>query len=446
MVAMGVSGLQTATAQDLTTSDPAKPWSVSATLRGFYDSNRDTIPDDAVLPDGYEMDSFGFEVSPALRLNWVKEQTAITAGYTYSYKWYDQESYWDDDNDSQSHQFNIGINHDFSPRYRIYAADNFFLGQEPDQLRGTGNSFDSVQYVPGNNIRNDGRVIFGADLTRIFGIELGYSNGFTDYEDDENFDSGVPVYDENGFPIAGLTQPISSLSALLDRIDQMFNLDGRWTLSPSTVGILGYGFSQTDYLRDEVLGYTTGEAGAGEPITSDDRNNRSHYFYVGADHAFTSDLSGNMRVGARYNDYYNDPNSDSEFSPYVRLSGKYNYLADGSVELGVSYDRTATDVFGVQGGDFVRDQEAFVVYGVIRQRIVPKLFGSLNAQFQNSNFNGGSYDGDTEQFYILGVNLEYRFDRHFSAHIGYNFDYLASDIPGREYDRNRVYLGVTATY
>ena len=49
-------------------------------------------------------------------------------------------------------------------------------------------------------------------------------------------------------------------------------------------------------------------------------------------------------------------------------------------------------------------------------------------QFQNSTFNGGTFDDETEQFYLVGLNLEYRFNRHFSAHVGYNYDRLESDI------------------
>ena len=57
-----------------------------------------------------------------------------------------------------------------------------------------------------------------------------------------------------------------------------------------------------------------------------------------------------------------------------------------------------------------------------------------------------SFDGDADLFYVVGVNLEYRFNRNFLANIGYNWDKLDSDIPDRTFDRNRVYIGVTASY
>ena len=73
------------------------------------------------------------------------------------------------------------------------------------------------------------------------------------------------------------------------------------------------------------------------------------------------------------------------------------------------------------------------------------------AQFQNSDYNGGEFDNQSEQYYLLGLDLEYRFTQNFSAHAGYNYDRLESGlktafVPDRSFDRNRVYIGVTASY
>jgi predicted porin len=77
---------------------------------------------------------------------------------------------------------------------------------------------------------------------------------------------------------------------------------------------------------------------------------------------------------------------------------------------------------------------------------MPKLYGSILAQFQNSTYYGGGYDGDTDKYYLVGLNLQYRFTPNFSAEVGYNYDDLHSDLPGRTYDRNRIYVGVTGSY
>ena len=48
LVALGASALQTASAQALVGPDASKPWSVSATIRGFYDDNPGTVANDAL--------------------------------------------------------------------------------------------------------------------------------------------------------------------------------------------------------------------------------------------------------------------------------------------------------------------------------------------------------------------------------------------------------------
>ena len=75
-------------APDAGSPQATKPWSLSATLRGFYDDNYSTSP------KAIERDSFGFEVSPAASLNLIRDQTAIGLNYVYSLRWYeDRESH-----------------------------------------------------------------------------------------------------------------------------------------------------------------------------------------------------------------------------------------------------------------------------------------------------------------------------------------------------------------
>src|SRR5205823_442322 len=185
LLAVGVSGVQAASAGVLT-AEPAKPWSISATLRGFYDDNITTTPDDSA-----RVKSLGFEVSPSFSLNWNLEQTTLSFGYIYSFRYYEkrpplintttliplhQEKY------DQTHSFNALLNHTFSPRFALNVQDSFVIGQEPDFLRA-GNTFSTYQRVPGDNIRNYGQIKFNAQLTRVFGLEVGYENSFFHYDD-----------------------------------------------------------------------------------------------------------------------------------------------------------------------------------------------------------------------------------------------------------------------
>ena len=179
---------------------------------------------------------------------------------------------------------------------------------------------------------------------------------------------------------------------------------------------------------------------------SDVRNSRSHYGYVGTEHNFRADFSGSLRAGARYIDFYNDPASESGVSPYVQASLRYIYTTESFARVGFGYDRNPTSQFSAQGNSITLDAQSLVAFASISHRIVPNLYGSVTGQFQNSTFNGGSLDNETENYYVVDLNLEYRFNPHLSAEVGYNYDQVDSDVSGGGFTRNRVYLGVTASY
>jgi hypothetical protein len=71
---------------------------------------------------------------------------------------------------------------------------------------------------------------------------------------------------------------------------------------------------------------------------------------------------------------------------------------------------------------------------------------SAVGHFQYSVYHDGQYNNQTAEFYNLGLDLSYAFNRNLSADLGYNFDWYTTIVPGQDYTRNRVYLGVTATY
>ena len=416
LVALGASVLQMASAQ-AQSADNSKPWSVSATLRGFYDDNFSTLPNSFNDPN-FDKETFGFEISPSAAVGWNLENTKISLSYTYAYRYYDEKPYLSTENADQSHTFTALVDHAFTERLRLSVRDSFVVGQEPDLLRA-GNTYSTFQRVTGDNIRNYGNLLLNADVTRQFGIEAGYENSYYNYSDDGP----------------------GSYSATLDRIEQAPHIDARYKFTPQTTGVAGYQFGMTDYTADELLSDAPGET-----LTSDYRNSRAHYLYLGADHNFTPEMVGLLRAGARFTDYYNDDNADSQTTPYVRASLRYLYAPESFVEGGFTYDLTSTDIVALNGSDVTTGADTASLFGSVTHRITPKIFANLLGQIQHSTYNNGSFDGDADLFYVLGVNLEYRFNRNFLANIGYNYDKLDSDIPDRTFDRNRVYIGVTASY
>ena len=78
--------------------------------------------------------------------------------------------------------------------------------------------------------------------------------------------------------------------------------------------------------------------------------------------------------------------------------------------------------------------------------IAQHLTGNGSIRYQSAKFNGSNYDGQKDNFLLLGLGLAYDFNPNLAGNIGYNFDDLSSDIAGRNFDRNKFYVGVTATY
>jgi hypothetical protein len=219
-------------------------------------------------------------------------------------------------------------------------------------------------------------------------------------------------------------------------------------LQPELLAFVGYQFEQVNFTGSEII---CGTSGHPWPIThSDNRDSRSHIVYLGAQYTPLDNLTLAANAGIQYADYYNPAPgtpSTSQISPYAKLSGTYTYLPGSYVQLGFTQSRNATDIVApTASGKITEDQESSVIYGSLNHQITARLAASLTGQIQYSTFNGGTFDGTSETWYSMGLNLAYTINPHLSTEIGYNFDDLTSQVPGQKYDRNRVYLGVTGTY
>ncbi len=421
----------------------SKIWTVSASARGFYDSNYATLPNHR--RDG----SFGYSVNPSFGINVPLDQTSLSLSYTYGYKYFEGRA---KNHVDQSHQIQANMLHNFTENTRLSVSESFVVAQEPNII----DEGQPTQYfrTVGDNLRNTGKISVTHDFSEQVGVELGYSNTFYDYEEENgaplgvNDSAGNPIYQSFG------------RSAILDRMQHLITTDLRWYLAPDAIGIVGYQYGMVDFTADQVIGYRLNNAGtAYDPLYSNTRDRDSHYAYVGFDKFFNNQLSISPRAGFQYVNY--DNYNDEQFNPYVDARLAYNY-AEGSVaSAGVRHQRITTDLDGL-------DQEATTLYGNLSHRISSMLTASLFGQFQYSSLDtslgtvfGDNNPGGTavrraytnnEQLYSTGVNLTYRLNQYFSAETGYSFDYLDSGVidsagrDARSFKRHQVYIGVRATY
>lgn len=418
----GTTSLQAAYAPDLNSMETAKLWSVSGTLRGFYDDNYNTAPSGPA-----KRNSFGFEVSPSVSLNVPLQQTELGLKYTYGLYYYQDREQINGRPIDQTHQLDLWVDHAFTERWSTKVQDTLAVGQEPQLING-----GTLVRAEGNNVHNTGAISLDTQWTRLLGTELSYQNNFYDYQNSGGDGSN---------PAIG-----ASLAGLLNRLEHNISLNVNWRLQPTLLAFVGYSYGQVNFTGNEII------SGFPGPIThSDNRDSRSQYGYLGAQYNPLDNLTLAGQAGIQYADYYNPvpgTPSTSQVSPYAKLSGTYTYLPGSYVQLGFTQSRNATSVVApTASGKVTEDEESSVVYGALNHQFSPRLIGSITGQIQYSTFNGGAVDGQSQTWYQAGINLAYIFNPHVSAEIGYNYDDVSSAgafSPG--YERNRVYLGVTGTY
>jgi len=174
----------------------------------------------------------------------------------------------------------------------------------------------------------------------------------------------------------------------------------------------------------------------------------SVFGFIGVDESFTPDLNASIRVGAEYIDYYNF--HTSKLSPYVDANLTWQYTAQSSAQVGVKHVHNTTDVTGYSTP--VLDTDTTAVYASVSHNITDRVTINAMGQAQYSTFNGGdeaavgSIDGESEDFYVAGVNLAYHFNPWFLTEAGYDYSKLNSEVAGRSYTRNQVYVGIRGTY
>src|SRR2546426_9857699 len=260
LAALGAASLHGAYAPGLSPQEKSKAWTISGTLRGFYDDN----PTASIGKD--KQASWGLELSPSLAVNLALDQTLIGFSYTYDMRYYEARPRHEADH---SHRVTLKINHAITERYKLEVSDTFNYAQEAE-LSGivsipTGTLRNELSYA-----HNNGRIAFTAELTPILGVVAEYQNDYWDFEQRGN----------------------GSLSAALDRIEHLGSITARWQAMPNTVGLLTYSYGVINHISNESL------YGPLIFVDPDTRDARSHFVSVGAEQNFTSQLTGRARAGA----------------------------------------------------------------------------------------------------------------------------------------------------
>lgn len=364
------------------------------------------IYDDNVNP-GYGNKDASMAVNPYVGLSFVNitpQSTLDVYGRLGLIYYFDAPGTMDDMN-SQS-RAGVNFTHRFSERLR-YVSNNFISYElEPDYSYGYATSRTTGEYF---FWQSDNSV--GYRWTERLGTYTGLNLTGTNYTESAATDNN-------------------------DRFTWELYNQFRYQLGPQTVLTADYRYGQT----------------AGNGYASDSTN---QYLLAGAEHRFSLNTIGIIRAGAQLRDVEDRGN---ETSPYVEFmlnsqlsqafsvrsfarygmedTGTVQYLQDGIAE----YADRRTLRFGISSK-----------YDISPMLSINGGIDYIPSDFQSGEYVGGPNAGSpapdgNEDIINASIGLSIRFNDIVTAMVSYNYTDSSSNDDRRDYDRNRISVGVSAEF
>ena len=205
-----------------------------------------------------------------------------------------------------------------------------------------------------------------------------------------------------------------------DRYTSRLGLQGRyhWQKATSLVGEYRFVFTEYD---NEVLDYT------------------SHYLLAGADHLFSAHTRGSLRAGAEFRDY---DRFSSDTLPYFEASLIRQIKKDLSIRGVLRYGLEDSEL-----GTFERRESTRAVVAA-RFEIGPRTEAEAGLSYVHGELKDsrvGLSDGD-EDFVGINLGLSHLWGSNKRIQGGYSFGMMDSDFAFRDFDRHRLWFGVSATF
>lgn len=374
-------------------------WVVGASL--IYDDN---VNAGFTAPGVGEEDSFAINPYVGLSFVTITPQTTWDVYARLGTIYYFDAPQGVDDFNSQS-RAGVNLTHRFSERLRFSSQNFVSYEMEPDYSYGYASTRTNGEYF---FWQSDNSI--GYRWTERVATYTGLRLSGTDY------DSSVPNNDRFTW--------------------ELYN-QFRYQFSPQTVLTLDYRYGQT----------------SGNGLASDSTN---QFLLLGAEHRFSPNTIGIVRAGAQFRDV---DDGDDTTSPY--LEAAFNWQATEALRLR-SYAR-----YGIEDYDTVQsfptgavefDDRRTLRFGVSGEYVfnpMVSMFGGLD--YIPTRYQGGrvvqvtgaplppTSDAD-EDIINAYIGVSYRFNNFLTASASYNFTDSSSDFDNRDYDRNRISIGVSAEF
>ncbi|MEX1114384.1 MAG: outer membrane beta-barrel protein [Akkermansiaceae bacterium] len=366
--------------------------------------------DDNVSP-GFGPEEDSMAINPYVGLSFVSitPQTTwdVYARLGLIYYFDEPTAAGSDDTNSQS-RAGVNFTHRFSERLRLSSRNFISYELEPDYSYGYASSRQLGEYF---FWQTDNSV--GYRWTDRFGTYTGLRLTGTQYAD----------IDDN------------------DRFTWELYNQIRYQLSPQTILTGDYRYAET--------------SGDGNATDSND-----HYILAGVEHRFSANTIGIARAGVQLHQV-DAQGGDDTSSPYLELAlnSQVNeqFRVRAFTRYGIETYDTVQNIFGTGLVEF--DDRRTLRFGLSADYVIfPKLtaFGGIDyiptayqdgraADPVNSPIVGTIADQD-EDILNLYIGVSMKINDFLTGTASYNFTDSSSDLAGREYDRNRISVGVSAEF
>lgn len=304
-----------------------------------------------------------------------------------------------DDMNSQS-RVGVNLTHRFSERLRFSSRNFISYELEPDYSYGYASSRQSGEYF---FWQSDNSI--GYRWTERVATYTGLRLTGTTYSDVENN----------------------------DRFTWELYHQFRYQYSPQTVLTGDYRYGQT----------------SGDGESSDSTN---QYILAGIEHRFSPNMIGIVRGGIQLRDVEDGSSNSSPYLEFALNSQMNQQLQIRSFARYSIEDYDTVQSFGSTLVEF--DDRQTLRFGISGDYVIsPKLslFGGID--YIPTDFSGGrvidtgdSFADESEDIINAYLGLSIKFNDYLTGTVSYNYTNSNSDINGREYDRNRISVGVSAEF
>jgi hypothetical protein len=359
-----------------------EPMTYSATLGGGYDRLNFSAADVG------DIDSLFMQAGASATFSDNDRTTPWNLGLDLATLYYlDSPEGVDAENYTARAAFNIS--HEFSSRLRV--NNNFFLTYEVEPNFGVGAS----------TARRAGQYFYG------------FNNFSVAYAWSERFST------TSSYTVDGIKYDDSAVGQFEDRLSHLFAQQFSYAVSKTLKAVGEYRFRTTRFQ------------------TASNANFMSHFLLVGVDKAWSERSSGSIRAGA---EFY-DSKRTSEVAPYFEAAVSHKASEKTTMQLfsSVGFDGSELNAFGSR----YSYRTGVTASHQASERL--RLTGGLNHVYSEFNGDEGARDINEHQVNAT-AGLGYRIWDNITLDANYTYTLLSSDDEFREYDRNRIFLGVNATF